>query len=469
MNLRLCCKRNFLKGDLTMKNKLPGWLVLCIIALAAGALLTLAFQFTAQKIDEQTLAEADTARRNVLPAAQTFQQLEVAEGATVSNCYAGLSGSDTIGHTAQITVKGYGGEIEIIVGVDMDGKLAGVWVGGDKFSETAGLGAKTREPAFTEQFIKLAPPVELKKDIDAVSGATISSSAVTSGVNKAAEYILNEIMGQNSGTQGPEDKMFGGILPGATTKQEESAPEGVDAIWSSDAGCVVYASAKGYGGMIQVQLGVANDGTIAGIRIGEEGFQETAGLGERVTEDAFLKQFIGLSGEVTLGSNVDAVSGATISSKGVVDAANIALTAARQYLDPSKTPAPSGGETENTLLPGATNLQEQAAPEGADALWTADEGCIVQVTVKGYGGPIEVKVGVLKDGAVAGMEVGGAAFAETPGLGEGVKDEAFWSQFIGKTGSFEINSNVDAISGATISSTAVVKAVNAALAIAAGV
>lgn len=316
-----------------MKNKLPGWLVLCVIALAAGALLTLAFQFTAQKIDEQTLAEADAARRNVLPAAQSFQQLEVAEGAAVSNCYAGLSGSDTVGHTAQITVKGYGGEIEIIVGVDMDGKLTGVWVGGDKFAETAGLGAKTREPAFTEQFVKLAAPVELKKDIDAVSGATISSSAVASGVNKAAEYITDEVMGQNTGTQGPEDKVFGGILPGATTKQEEPAPEGVDAIWSSDAGCVVYASAKGYGGMIQVQLGVAHDGTIAGIRIGEEGFQETAGLGERVTENAFLKQFIGLSGEVALGNGVDAVSGATISSTAVVKAVNAALTAAQQYLD----------------------------------------------------------------------------------------------------------------------------------------
>ena len=447
-----------------MKKKLSGWLVLCVIALMAGALLTLAYQLTAQKIEQQTIAEADAARRSVLPAAQTFNELKPTGDAAVENCFAGLSGSKTVGHTAQITVKGYGGPIQITVGMDMDGKLTGVWVGGEKFSETAGLGAKTREPGFAAQFVKHATPVELGKDVEAVTGATISSSAVVSGVNKASEYITDQVLGLNA-NEGPEDKVFGGILPGATTKQEETAPEGIDAIWSSDAGCVVYASAKGYHAMIQVQLGVANDGTIAGIRIGEEGFEETPGLGERVKEKSFLKQFIGLSGEIKLGSGVDAVTGATISSKGVVKAVNAALAAAQPFLDPTKATAPSGGTGDNTLLQGAT-LTEQTAPEGADALWTSDQGSVVQVTVKGYGGPVQVKVAVLKDGSIAGVEIGGKDFSETPGVGARVQEESFWSQFIGKTGPFKLKDNVDAVSGATISSTAVVKAVNAALDIA---
>lgn len=96
-----------------MKKKLSGWLVLCVIALMAGALLTLAYQLTAQKIEQQTIAEADAARRSVLPAAQTFNELKPTGDAAVENCFAGLSGSKTVGHTAQITVKGYGGPIQI--------------------------------------------------------------------------------------------------------------------------------------------------------------------------------------------------------------------------------------------------------------------------------------------------------------------------------------------------------------------
>lgn len=448
-----------------MKKKLPAWAVLCIVALIAGGLLGYTNQLTADKIEEQTLAAADAARKSVLPDAEAFEQLELAEGAPVDNCYAGMAGGEAIGYTAQITVKGYGGPIEITVGVDMDGVLTGISVGGSGFAETAGLGAKTKEAAFTSQFSKgLSAPVQLKEDVNAVSGATISSSAVVSGVNKAAEYITGEVLGGNE-PEGPEDLVFGGILPGATTSQEEPVSEGVDAIWSSDAGCVVYVTKQGYGGKIQVQVGIAHSGGIAGIRINEEGFSETAGLGARVMDRDFLNQFIGLSGELKIGENIDAVSGATVSSTAVTSAVNVALNAAQPYLDPSKA-APAGEASPyDKLLPGATNVQEQSAPEGADALWTADQGSIIQVTTQGYGGPIEVKAGILADGTIAGIEIGGEGFSETPGLGERVLEDAFRAQFVGKSGTLKIGENVDAVTGATISSTAVVTAVNKALTI----
>lgn len=75
----------------------------------------------------------------------------------------------------RVTVKGYGGEIEIVVGVDNDGVITGINVGGANFSETAGLGAKTKEPAFTEQFKGLSAPLTLKGNVDSVSGASVSS------------------------------------------------------------------------------------------------------------------------------------------------------------------------------------------------------------------------------------------------------------------------------------------------------
>ena len=101
----------------------------------------------------------------------------------------GLANGETKGYTAQVTVKGYGGEIEIVVGVDNDGVITGINVGGANFSETAGLGAKTKEPAFTEQFKGLSAPLTLKGNVDSVSGASVSSGAIVNGVNAVLDYV----------------------------------------------------------------------------------------------------------------------------------------------------------------------------------------------------------------------------------------------------------------------------------------
>ncbi|MDL2235742.1 RnfABCDGE type electron transport complex subunit G [Christensenellaceae bacterium OttesenSCG-928-L17] len=175
-----------------MKKQLPAWLALAIIALAAGLLLGLTNELTAKRIEEQTLIAANAARQEVLPVAQAFAEKPVEEGAPVDNCFAGEANGELVGYTAQITVQGYGGKIEVIVGVGMDSNLTGIHVGGASFSETPGLGAKTKDPEFTEQYRGKAVPVALNKKggVDAVTSATISSSAVNAGVNAAAEYLI---------------------------------------------------------------------------------------------------------------------------------------------------------------------------------------------------------------------------------------------------------------------------------------
>ena len=445
-----------------MKKRIPAWLIVLVIAIVAGGILVLVNSLTAGQAASKAAAEQKAAMLRVFPGAQGFTELPLAEGAEVSHCYAAAANNTTIGHIAGITVTGYGGPVDIFVGVDMEGNITGVSVGGDNFHETPGLGEKVLYPAFTDQFKSLAAPVALNEGVNAITGATISSSAVVSGVNKAASYVLEEVLGLGE-EEGPEDLVFGGILPGATTKQEEEASEGVDAIWSSDAGCVVFVSKDGYGGKIQVQVGIAHSGAIAGVAISEDGFAETPGLGGRVKDKEFLNQFKGLSGEVKAGTNADTLSGATISSDAVIEAVNAALQAAQPFLDPSKAGAVASPEAK--LLPGATNVTQATAPDGADALWTADQGVIVQTSAEGYHGLISVKVGVLADGTVGGIEVLKEGFEETPGLGERVlTDKEFQAQFAGKSAPVA----VDTLSGATISSEAVIKAVNKALEIAAG-
>ena len=62
---------------------------------------------------------------------------------------------------------------------------------GQKIGETAGLGAKTKEPAFTEQFKGLSAPLTLKGNVDSVSGASVSSGAIVNGVNAVLDYVAD--------------------------------------------------------------------------------------------------------------------------------------------------------------------------------------------------------------------------------------------------------------------------------------
>ena len=92
------------------------------------------------------------------------------------------------------------------------------------------------------------------------------------------------------------------------------------------------------------------------------------------------------------------------------------------------------------------------------------KGWVVMVAPSGFGGTIEMAVGVDKSGAVTGVSI--VSMSETSGLGANAKRESFRSQYIGKSGSVALKKQggeIDALTGATVTSTAVTKGVNAAL------
>ncbi len=95
-----------------------------------------------------------------------------------------------VGYAVSVTEKGFGGEISLLVGVSLDGKVRGVSL--LSHSETPGLGARTGEEAFRSQFAGKSGKLTVGENIDAVSGATISSKAVTAGVNAALAAIRGE-------------------------------------------------------------------------------------------------------------------------------------------------------------------------------------------------------------------------------------------------------------------------------------
>lgn len=161
------------------------------IAAVAGLALGATNALTEGPIAQQEIIAADEARRSVLPDAESFAEVDAPEG--LLEAHAGYDANGVlVGKTGKIVTKGYGGEIEVTVGVDNDGVITGAFVGGANFAETAGLGARTKEAWFGKQFIGEQSPVALKKDggdIDAVTSATISSRAVTKAVDEAAGLL----------------------------------------------------------------------------------------------------------------------------------------------------------------------------------------------------------------------------------------------------------------------------------------
>ena len=174
-------------------------LKLFAIAAVAGLALGFTNMVTSGPIAEQQMAEANAARIKVLPAAASFNAKE--DPGALDEIYEGLDAAGTpVGYTGMITVTGFGGPIEVTVGVDRQGVITGVNVGGTDFSETAGLGARTKEDWFGEQFIGMSGHVALKKnggEVDAVTSATISSNAVTNGVETALTELTPLAKGGN--------------------------------------------------------------------------------------------------------------------------------------------------------------------------------------------------------------------------------------------------------------------------------
>ena len=317
-----------------MKLRLPPWAILLIICIVVGGTLGVVNGLTEGPIAQQAVEAANAARRTSFPDADSFEELELAADSGADACFAAMKDGQLVGYVAQVTVTGFGGPIEVYVGMDLEQTITGINVGGSGFSETPGLGDRAREPEFQEQFVGLTIPTQLGDGVDAITGATITSGSVNSGVNKAG-YFIQDLIDPPAEDNRPEDLQFGGILPGATTKEEQTAPEGVDKLYTSDAGVVLYVTGKGRNGDMQVQVGIGHSGQVAGVFIDPAMHKETEGLGDLVEESYFWGQFIGNTGSFTTGDNIDAVSGATITSETVVDCVNRAVEAAQPYLDPS--------------------------------------------------------------------------------------------------------------------------------------
>jgi electron transport complex protein RnfG len=119
---------------------------------------------------------------------------EVSEG--IEKLYVAQKGGQSVGYVVAVSSGGYGGKIKMLVGIDNDFDIKGVSL--TSHNETPGLGAKVSDPGFTEQFLGKAPEKVFNvvkrvprddDEIQAITAATITSKAVTRGVDDAVELV----------------------------------------------------------------------------------------------------------------------------------------------------------------------------------------------------------------------------------------------------------------------------------------
>lgn len=155
--------------------------VLVAICAVVGLLLGSANNLTLPIIMANREAEAWATYSSLIPDAPDFAALPC----DVPGVTACMEAADSKGYVVTAQAKGYSGPVPMGVAFGLDGTIVNVI--GMKNTETPGLGTKVAEEEFSSQFVgRAAEPLTIN-DIDAVTGATISSKAALAAVNEAIE------------------------------------------------------------------------------------------------------------------------------------------------------------------------------------------------------------------------------------------------------------------------------------------
>jgi electron transport complex protein RnfG len=173
----------------------------------SGVILATVYVLTKDTAEKAEIELKNSSMRKLVPEAAEFKKLEIEEevpghGLKKLDCYECLAkdASKPMAYIIPSEPKGYGGSINMLVAIAPDERVMNYTI--LSANETPGLGDKAGVPPFSSQFkgkdlahLKVVKDPSDKEDILAITGATISSKAVTLGVKTALELYINRIEG----------------------------------------------------------------------------------------------------------------------------------------------------------------------------------------------------------------------------------------------------------------------------------
>lgn len=344
--------------------------VLLFFGAVSGGVLAFSNNMTAPIIAERAYEEGIKAYKDLFTDADEVVPIDEgklaeikAENTFIQEVFEAIKGGEIIGYAFKVKSSGYGGDIIIAAAFNLDGTVQGIKV--LQNSETPGLGTKiVDEPSYASSFVGksladelvLSPSPSGDNEVQLISGATISSNGVLVGVNGARKAYLNYFTDTPVVEEEEYDRGFGpnGLvfkeadefvaIDAAKLEEIKANNRFVQEIYEAKQGeetkgYSFWTISSGYGGEIKTVTGISLDGTITEIRVIEN--VETPGLGIKIVDDpAFQESFVGkkvanglvLSSSPVGDNEVLLLSGATISSEGVLYGVNGAIDAYLNYL-----------------------------------------------------------------------------------------------------------------------------------------
>lgn len=192
-----------MKRKISAKEIIVPAVSLFLICLVVTALLAVTDKFTQPQIEKLAIETENKTKAEVLTGADSFSDAKTYEQDGVTyEYYEGMCNGSMVGYVFSTSAKGYGGDIDVMVGIGTDGLVQGVSI--LSISETAGLGMNAKNESFLTQFkgrsgeIGVAKNNPSESEIQALTGATITSKAMAAAVNTALA-IYSEIGGESNG------------------------------------------------------------------------------------------------------------------------------------------------------------------------------------------------------------------------------------------------------------------------------
>lgn len=194
--------KSFFKSNLDIIRPTAVLALICIVVTLA---LSSANFLTENKIEALAQENQNKAMSKLIEADSYNEQTDEIDGEEIT--YTTAENSDgIIGYIFTVDVNGYGGALSVMTAINTDGTVAAIEIL-DASNETPGLGQNVTKQDFYTQYSGVKSGVEVVKDgtgsadnntVNAVTGATISSKAVTKSVNTALDYA-EKIMSNKGG------------------------------------------------------------------------------------------------------------------------------------------------------------------------------------------------------------------------------------------------------------------------------